>query len=499
MKPRSGGLLLHPSSLPAPFGVGDLGPEAFAFVDFLHSSSQRFWQILPLTPVSPASGYSPYNSLSAFAGNTLLISPELLVRDGLLQEQDILGYPGCNSDQAAYAAAFEWKQGLFDQAFAAFCRLGPDPDFERFCRKNAHWLEDYVLFLALKKEFGPEKTWNDWPEAYRSRRKEDLAGAAGDLREDLDRERFLQYMFYRQWMALKAYCRRKQVQLIGDLPIYPAYDSVDVWVRPELFKLEPDGMPRSVSGVPPDYFSETGQLWGNPVYDWAAHQKTGFAWWIDRLAHNLECLDMLRIDHFRGFVAAWEVPYGDRTALNGSWAEAPAREFFRTLQHSFPCLPIIAEDLGEITSDVREVISLFDIPGMKVLLFAFGDQEGSNPFLPHLYPENCLAYTGTHDTNTVMGWWDRETTPEIRNEVFAYLGREVPEEELPWELIRLGMMSVARLMVVPVQDLLCLPAAARMNNPASGVGNWGWRLVPGQLDSGLARKLAAMTKIYGRG
>ncbi len=498
MKPRAGGLLLHPSSLPAPFGVGDLGPEAYAFVDFLHSSNQRFWQILPLTPISPASGYSPYNSLSVFAGNTLLISPELLVRDGLLQEQDILGYPGCNSDQAAYAVAFEWKKALFDQAFAAFCRLGPDPDFERFCRRNVHWLEDYVLFLALKKEFGPEKTWNEWPEAYRTCKQSALQSAARAFRKEMDRERFLQYVFFRQWMELKAYRRKHQVQIIGDLPIYLDYDSVDVWVRPELFKLDQSGIPVTVSGVPPDYFSETGQLWGNPVYAWEVHQQTGYAWWIDRLTHNLELFDMLRIDHFRGFVAAWEVPYGESTALNGHWVKAPVRDFFQSLFRSFSCLPIIAEDLGEISADVREVISLFKIPGMKVLLFAFGDQDGSNSFLPHQHPENCLVYTGTHDTNTVMGWWDRETTPEIRNEVFAYLGREVPEEDLPWELIRLGMMSVASLMVVPVQDLLCLPAAARMNTPASGVGNWGWRLVPGQLDSGLARKLAAMTKIYGR-
>ena len=498
MNSRAGGLLLHPTSLPSPYGVGDLGPEAYAFVDFLNSSRLRLWQILPLTPTGPDTGYSPYNSNSAFAGNTLLISPELLVRDGLLQEKDLHPHPVSHSDHAAYEEAFEKKQRLFDQAFAAFCRLGPDSDFERFCRQNAHWLEDYLLFLALKKEFGPEKTWNEWPEAYRSRKQSALQSTARAFPNEMDRERFLQYVFFRQWMELKVYCRKHQVQIIGDLPIYLDYDSVDVWVRPELFKLDQSGTPVFVSGVPPDYFSETGQLWGNPVYDWEAHQQTGYAWWIDRLAHNLELFDMLRIDHFRGFVAAWEVPSGESTALNGRWVEAPVRDFFQSLFRSFPCLPIIAEDLGEITADVREVISLFKIPGMKVLLFAFGDGDGSNPFLPHQHPENCLVYTGTHDTNTVMGWWARETTPEMRDEVFAYLGRSVPEEELPWELIRLSMMSVARLMIIPVQDLLCLPASTRMNNPASPGDNWRWRLLPGQLQPAMAGKLAAMVRIYGR-
>ena len=498
MLSRTSGLLLHPTSLPSPHGIGDFGPEAFAFVDFLHKARQRAWQLLPLNATGPDTGYSPYNSLSAFAGNTLLISPDLLVQDGLLQEAALQHPPLEHSDQAAFAEAFAGKQALFDQAFAAFQRIPHDHEFERFCRNHAGWLEEYVLFQALKKHFGPEKNWNKWPEAIRLRREKDLAAAAEDLQNDLNRERFLQYIFYRQWMGLKAYCRRKQVQIIGDLPIYPAYDSVDVWTRPELFKLDSEGMPLAVSGVPPDYFSATGQLWGNPVYDWDSHQKTGFAWWIDRLAHNLEWFDLLRIDHFRGFVAAWEVPYGESTALNGRWVQAPVREFLETLLRRFPCLPIIAEDLGEITPDVREVISLFDIPGMKVLLFAFGDGDGSNPFLPHNYPENCVAYTGTHDTNTVMGWWTRETSPDIRDEVHAYLGRTLPEEDLPWELIRLGLQSVARLMIVPVQDLLCLPASSRMNNPASPEDNWGWRLLPGQLNVGLADKLAAMARIYGR-
>ena len=499
MKTRASGLLLHPTSLASPYGVGDLGPEAYRFVDFLQGSRQLFWQILPLTPPGPGSGQSPYNSVSAFAGNTLLISPDILVQEGLLQEGDVFFDPDLAMDQAEYEKAFELKQTMFDQAFAAFLRFGPDPDYEKFCRKNRKWLEDYVLFQALKKEFGPEKTWNEWPQEYRTRKSGALKSAERYLGKDMNRERFLQYIFFRQWTALKQYCRQKQVHIIGDLPIYVDYDSVDVWASPEMFKLDHSGRPIYVSGVPPDYFSETGQLWGNPVYDWDYLQESGFTWWIDRLGHNLELFDMLRIDHFRGFVGAWEVPFGDATALNGHWAATPARDLFQTLFKSHPYLPVIAEDLGEITADVREMRSLFELPGMKVLLFAFGDRDGTNPFLPHNYTENYVAYTGTHDTNTVRGWWTQETTPEIREEVFAYLGREVSEQELPWELMRLGMMSVARLMITPVQDLLALPASSRMNSPASLEGNWLWRLTPGQLDAGPGEKLAALTRLFGRG
>lgn len=498
MKKHGSGLLLHPTSLPSPYAVGDLGPEAHRFVDFLHTSSQRFWQILPLNPTGPLSGYSPYNSVSAFARNPLLISPDLLVKEELLQAKDIIFEPNSPQDQADYETAWKFKYKVLNQAFSNFTRLSFNPEYHRFCRKHAHWLEDFALFQALKRNLGPVKTWNDWPEELRTRRGDALSRARKDLREDIDREKFFQYLFFKQWEALREYCKRKQVHIIGDLPIYLHYDSVDVWVQPELFKLDQSGKPIYVSGVPPDYFSDTGQLWGNPVYDWDYLQRTGFEWWIDRLAHNLDLFDMVRIDHFRGFVGSWEVPFGDTTALNGHWAEAPARDFFHALLRYFPYLPIIAEDLGEITADVREIISIFEVPGMKVLLFAFGEQDGRNPFLPHNFPENCVAYTGTHDTNTLRGWWEEEATSDTKARVFEYLGRKVSEEDLPWEMIRLGMMSVAWLMITPVQDLLGLPASARMNRPASSKGNWLWRLLFNQLDSALAHKLAALTKTYGR-
>jgi 4-alpha-glucanotransferase len=312
-------------------------------------------------------------------------------------------------------------------------------------------------------------------------------------------EKFFQYIFFKQWLALKSYCNSKNIQIIGDMPIYMNYDSCDVWANPEIFKLNEEKQPASVSGVPPDYFSATGQLWGNPVYNWEVLKQTQYSWWIKRVEHNLKFFDILRLDHFRGFVGYWEIPSGEETAINGKWVAAPAEEFFGTLLKHFPGLPIIAEDLGEITPDVREVMSRFGFPGMKILIFAFGDDLPVHPYAPHNYTENCLVYTGTHDNNTVKGWFRKEASLQLRNRLSAYLGHEASEDRIHWELIRLAMMSIARIAIIPMQDLLGLGEEARMNQPATIEGNWSWRLLPEQLTPTVTNKLTEMTEIYGRG
>lgn len=497
MRARASGILAHPTSLPSPFGIGDLGPHAYRFADFLAEAGQNVWQILPLNPTSPGSDHAPYSSVSAFAGNPLLISPEELVRDGLLDEADIQTGISFPDGSVSYDLVFPWKMRVLDLAFQRFLRLGGDRDFEEFQDANREWLEDFALYQALKSENGG-KAWPRWPRAQRDREAEELQRCRRELDERIRREKFHQFLFFRQWHRLKRYCNRNDIQIMGDMPIYVCHDSADVWSHPDMFKLDGRRHPTHLAGVPPDYFSRTGQLWGNPVYDWQALRENGFAWWLQRMEQNLALYDLVRIDHFRGFVGYWEVPAGEETAVNGQWREAPCRDFFNALLRRFPALPVVAEDLGEITPDVREMIAHFGFPGMKVLLFAFGDDDPRNPFLPHNYPRNCVAYTGTHDTNTARGWFEKETDGEMRERIFRYMGRSPGADELPWEMIRLGMGSVAELMISPLQDVLGLPETARMNVPGTSEGNWRWRVVPEELDSLLAGRLADLTRIYGR-
>lgn len=498
MKPRASGVLLHITSLPSPHGVGDLGPWAYRFADFLAQSRQGYWQMLPLNPTSTLFGNSPYSSPSAFAGNPLLISPELLVRDGWLNENDFEGAPAFDEQRVRYEAATRWKTRLLGQAYERFkSKRGGEHEFETFCRENARWLEDYSLFQALKARFR-EGPWMDWLEELRDRREKALRQWESRCRAEIEKERFIQYLFFKQWMALKQYCNGKKIQIIGDLPIYVNDDSADVWLHPEIFKLGADRRPAAIAGVPPDYFSATGQLWGNPVYDWQALQASGYQWWRQRMQHNLRCFDKVRLDHFRGFVAYWEVPAGEKTAILGQWVKAPAEDFFAAMARAFPRLPILAEDLGVITPDVRAVMEGFGFPGMKVLLFAFGKELPSHPYAPHNLTRNCAVYTGTHDNNTILGWWREETSPDDRRRLLNYIGREVPETELPWEMIRLALMSVAETAIVPMQDVLALGAEARMNRPSTVKGNWEWRLLPGQLNPSLSERLAAITELYGR-
>jgi 4-alpha-glucanotransferase len=497
MSKRTSGILLHLTSLPSPFGIGDMGAGAFRFVDFLSESEQGIWQILPLNPTDPASYHSPYHSTSAFAGNPLLISPELLAKDGLLTQADLRPAPPFPMERVDYPAARDYKTKLLQKAFTCFRSGGDLPEYRQFCAENAFWLEDYALFMAVKGHYGG-KAWHEWPLEIRDRQPQALKAAGARLSASVEKEKFLQFLFFRQWRSLKSHCRERGIRILGDIPIYVVYDSADLWVHPELFNLDGLKRPLTLAGVPPDYFSETGQLWGNPVYRWDALERSGYGWWIQRFGHNLNLFDWVRIDHFRGFVAYWEVPAGEKNAVHGTWVKAPAREFFERITQWFSSLHLLAEDLGTITPDVIEIMNHFAFPGMKVLLFAFGGDPATSAYLPHNHVPNCVVYTGTHDNNTARGWLETDASEEEKKQLFLYLGREVEPEKIHWELIRLAMMSVADTVVFPMQDLLGLGAEARMNRPAVKEGNWQWRLLPDQIDLPLTRRLLEMTRIYGR-
>lgn len=493
---RASGILLHPSSLPGRFGIGDLGPEAHRFVDFLSRSGQHLWQMLPVTPTDPAANHSPYHSLSTFAGSLLLISPQMLLEQGWLQAADLKRIPTFDPHQVNYAAAYRLKLRLLQRAFARF-RIHPPVDELRAFEQSHTWLEDYALFAALNDHYR-SRQWCDWPSALRDRTPAAVKAAARDFDRRILFHKMVQFFFFGQWDALKAACRRNAVQLIGDMPIYMPLHSADVWSRPELFNLAADGRPSAVSGVPPDYFSRTGQLWGHPLYRWDVLRREGYAWWIERVAHHLRLFDRIRVDHFRGLVAYWEVPAGEHTAVRGRWVPGPASSLLTRLALRVPQLPVIAEDLGTIDADVRETMQRFELPGMRVLLFAFGDDFPHGSFLPHHHVPNCIVYTGTHDNNTTLGWFEDEVGPSERRRLFSYLGREVPAGEVPWELIRLAMQSVARTAIVPLQDVLCMGSRARMNRPASRRGNWRWRARQDDFSSELAQRLRETAKTYGR-
>jgi 4-alpha-glucanotransferase len=472
-----------------------MGPWAYKFVDFLSQSQQHFWQILPLNPTDPVYGNSPYHSTSAFANNLLLISPELMVYDGFLSEEDLEPIPSFPQGRVDYHKVIAYKEKLFHVAYERFKKEKKN-GCEQFYSENAHWIEDFVLFIALKAHF-KEKVWSDWPQGIRDRQPEALQSLRNQLHERIKMEKFLQYIFLKQWFLLKEYCNQRNIQIFGDMPIYVDYDSVDVWTAPDMFKLNEVKQLSFVAGVPPDYFSATGQLWGNPVYKWDVLREERYGWWMQRMKHNLKLFNMVRIDHFRGLVAYWEVPADEKNAINGKWVEAPAEDFFNVLLEHFPDSPIIAEDLGIITPDVRESMDRFGFPGMKVLLFAFGD-DANNPYLPHNHVKNCVLYTGTHDNNTIRGWFEIEATPEVKNKLFRYLGRKVSVQNVHWELIRLAMMSVANMVIFPMQDILGLGEEARMNYPSTAQGNWEWQLLSDQLTPSLAQKLREMTEMYGR-
>ena len=498
MRSRKNGILLHLTSLPSEFGIGDLGKGAYAFADFLSDSSQTLWQVLPVSPSSSACGNSPYCSFSAFAGNPLLVAPDLLVEDGYISWDDLGQIPAFDSTKVDYAGVAEFKNRMLGIAYEKFKTM-PDTErrYENFVAENSYWLDDYAVFISLHEHFSGA-SWHEWPREIRDRIQPALDELTQELVEKINQEKFNQFLFFRQWLLLKSHCNRKQINIMGDIPIYVSYDSSDVWAHPEYFNLDDEKKPVCVAGVPPDYFSETGQLWGNPVYRWDKLKETSYEWWISRIGHNLRYFDQIRIDHFRGFVAYWEVPATEKTAVNGRWVEAPARDFFNTLLERFPSIPIIAEDLGTITAEVKEIIKELKIPGMKVLLFAFGGNPAENPYVPHNHVENCVVYTGTHDNNTAKGWFEQDATETEKKNLNHYFGNDFDADTVAWQLVRAAMMSVASTSVIPMQDFLELGPEARMNTPSVAFGNWEWRISAEQLAPELSKKIACLTRIYGR-
>lgn len=504
--PRLAGVILHPTSLPGGHGVGDLGPGAFQFVDFLHQSGIGLWQILPLGPTGGS--HSPYQSLSSFAGNPLLISLDLLAEEGLLGPADLEWAAG-NGDHADHAAAYAFKNRALRAALAAFDAGKGDSRFtdafESFEEAERWWLDDFAVFIAAKQHF-EGAAWFHWKDKrLRRRDPETVRDFSRYFAKEIRFHKFCQYAFFSQWRALKAVAAMKRIRLIGDVPIYCAHDSADVWASPKFFQLDDDGNASFMAGVPPDYYSATGQLWGNPLYDWTALAADGYRWWLDRIRATLSIVDILRIDHFRGFQAYWSIPKGEKTAINGKWLIGPGQDFFTHLQDELgENLPIIAEDLGVITPSVEKLRDDNGLPGMKVLQFAFCD--GAEVYLPYSYSPNCVCYVATHDNDTTRGWYDavgpdyahmdNETITRERDRARRYLGRD--GSDISWDLMRLALQSVADTTVLLMQDILNLGNASRMNRPGIGEGQWAWRLTSQQLESAPSGALRDMVFLYGR-
>jgi 4-alpha-glucanotransferase len=472
---------MHISSLPSKFGIGDLGPESYEFAQLFKKSKQHYWSILPLSPTSFEGGNSPYQTCSAFAGNPLLISPEKLVEKRLLPKEIKKTMATPPSSKVNYKEAYLQKELMLRRAFAKFkqrqLELNDKCCFESFVLENSFWLDDYALFMALKAKTG--MPWHTWSATLRLREPEALAKEKQELTDEISYQKFVQYAFFSQWLELKEFCNERQIRIIGDMPFYVAYDSVDVWANQDLFSLDKQGKPRFVGGVPPDYFSEDGQLWGNPVYEWRRMEKAGFEWWLKRVGYGLKVYDLLRLDHFRGFIAYWRVSGSANTARKGRWVKVPSKQFFAALKANFPSLPFIAEDLGAIDAPVKEAIMALGIPGMKVLLFSF-DDRADNPHLLASHPENAVVYTGTHDTNTARGWFANEASSKQKANFFKQIGKKVTDAEVGFEMMKLALSSQAKLSIVPVQDVLGLGETARMNRPNSAFGNWEWRAMSKQ-------------------
>lgn len=489
------GILLHPTSLPSPYGIGDFGKGAYEFIDYLAEAGQTLWQTLPLGPTG--FGDSPYQGFSAFAGQPLLISPQLLLEDGLLTEEDLTDVPEFDARQVDYGFVITYKNTLYETAFQRF-QSGNHPGlseaFTAFCRENKDWLADYAFFMACK-DLHHGKNWLEWENELISPTPEVRRLYTEKLAGPIRYYSFLQFLFFKQWTQLKAYANKKGIKIVGDIPIFVSLDSADVWANKSMFQLDTNGYPLAVAGVPPDYFSETGQLWGNPLYDWEAHEKDNFGWWIGRIKQQLKLFDILRIDHFRGFEAFWAVPYGAATAVNGKWCKAPGKALFKAIQKEFSeDLPIWAEDLGVITPEVEELRDFFHFPGMKVLQFAFEDPE-DNDMMPEHHTANCICYPGTHDNNTALGWY-HNVSRACQEKVWEHL--HVGGAFIHWGLIQTSLESKANYAVFPMQDVLGLDSDARMNIPGIPARNWAWRYESTQLDPYWQKYLRRLTEQSGR-
>ena len=505
MTQRLSGILLHPTSLPGRSGIGDLGSEAHRFVEFLADAGQGLWQVLPLGPTGY--GDSPYQCFSAFAGNPLLLSLEKLVEDGLLSAADVAGGPAVPGDEVDYGAVIEFKFPLLDKAFQTFKASAPSSahkDFETFCGANAAWLDDYALFVTAK-EVHQGVVWTQWEKSIAAREPAAVARWASEHADVIASRKFRQYEFFRQWQALHTACRDRGVRIMGDVPIFVAHDSADVWAHRELFQLDAAGEPGFVAGVPPDYFSETGQLWGNPLYRWDALAKSGYRWWIERLRAALGLVDLVRLDHFRGFEAYWEIPAKETTAVKGRWVKGPGAPLFEALRGALGTLPIVAENLGVITPQVEELRARFGLPGMAILQFAFGTDPQGPGFRPHNYTRDLVVYTGTHDNDTTVGWWtggvgDSTRAPEEVEQERALAGKYLATDgaDIHWVFIRAILASVADVAITPLQDVLGLGSQARMNVPGRPGGNWRWRYRPEALSDAVRDRLRDLTALYGR-
>lgn len=496
---RGAGILLHISSLPSPFGIGDFGTGAKDFVDFLKRSRQKYWQILPLNPTSPDNSSSPYSSISSMAGNTMLLSPELMADEGLLNKKSFEEYYQPAEDKVNYVKVEMIKQELWDKAYQNFKQnnASGQPAFQSFCGREAYWLDDYATFVAIKNEYDG-RPWFEWPDEYKLRDRNALNTFTKAHREAIDKIKWLQFMFTKQWAGVKAYSNENGIRILGDLPFYVSYDSVDVWANREIFCLDKDGNMSGIAGVPPDYFSKDGQLWGMPTFNWNELKKQHYKWWIGRLKKNLELFDLLRLDHFRALAAYWQVPAGEETAINGQWLKGPGTDFFTAVKKELGKLPFVAEDLGDNMDDVYKLRDEVGLPGMKVLQFAFGDNMATSVDIPHGYTRNCVVYTGTHDNNTTTGWYIQETEKDDRKRIEQYTGVKVNEKNIAATLSKLAYASVANTVILPLQDVLQLDETARMNTPGSAENNWLWRLMPKRLNKQVEEQLSNWVRIYNR-
>ena len=493
---RSSGILFHPTSLPGKYGIGTLGKEAYAFIDFLKKSRQKLWQIFPLGPTGY--GDSPYQSFSSFAGNPYLIDFDLLIEAHLLSEEDLRDvFFGDNEEYIDYGAIYNQKYPLLRKAYENFKSSDNHEmreNLEHFKRENASWLNDYSLYISLKNHFNG-LPWNEWAHDIKNREYGAMEHYRNELADDIEYHNFIQFLFFKQWGDVKRYANENGIKIIGDIPIFVAADSSDAWANPEIFLFDEERKPVKVAGVPPDYFSATGQLWGNPLYNWQKLKETNYSWWVERVRANLSTCDIIRIDHFRGFEAYWAVPYGDDTAINGQWEPGPGIDLFNAIKSQLGELPIIAEDLGLMTQGVIDLREATGFPGMKILGFAFDSGE-ENDYLPHTYTKNCVVYTGTHDNDTLIGWFQK-AKEEDRQFARDYLNSR-SDDEIHWDAIRGAWSSVANMAISPVQDFLGLGSEARINTPGVAAGNWQWRLRHGVLTDELAERIAKLTRVYSR-